>query len=96
MLDPGGHGVGTHPLREQHGIGVGAEELLGRRREVTSHPDDRQLRVGFDDGLCDPVHARLFHRRQDGVQAAVAVLDAAPVTLDPGVDQVEDLDLQVH
>src|SRR5215472_7304822 len=36
------------------------------------------------------------HLRQDGVKAAVPLLDAAPVALDPGVHQVEDLDLQAH
>ena len=40
------------------------------------------------------VHARLSFMlwRQDGVQAAVALLDAAPVALDPGVHQVEGLE----
>src|SRR5204862_6953995 len=41
VLDPGAHGVGTYPPREQRGIGVGAEQLRGRGREVTSYPDDR-------------------------------------------------------
>jgi len=36
------------------------------------------------------------HLRQDGVQAAVALLDPGPVALDPGVHQVEGLDLQAH
>jgi hypothetical protein len=36
------------------------------------------------------------HFRQDGVQAAVALLDAGPVALDPGVHQVEGPDLQAH
>src|SRR5215470_972754 len=36
------------------------------------------------------------HLRQDGVQAAVALLDAGPVALDPGVHQVEGLHLQAH
>src|SRR5690349_22475587 len=34
------------------------------------------------------------HFVQDGVQAAVALLDAGPVALDPGVHQVEGLDLR--
>src|ERR1700736_3591233 len=37
-----------------------------------------------------------LHLRQDGVEAAVALLDALPVALDPGVHQVEGLDLQAH
>src|SRR6202035_4712944 len=37
-----------------------------------------------------------LHLRQDGVEAAVALLDAGPVALDPGVHQVEGLDLQAH
>jgi hypothetical protein len=37
-----------------------------------------------------------LHLRQDGVQAAVTLLDAGPVALDPGVHQVEGLDLQAH
>ncbi|HXL20369.1 MAG TPA: hypothetical protein VN961_22855, partial [Streptosporangiaceae bacterium] len=37
-----------------------------------------------------------FHLRQDGVEAAVTLLDAVPVALDPGVHQVESLDLQAH
>jgi serine/threonine-protein kinase RsbW len=37
-----------------------------------------------------------LHLRQDGVKAAVALLDAAAVALDPGVHQVEGLDLQAH
>src|SRR2546423_235717 len=37
-----------------------------------------------------------FHLRQDGVQAAVALLDAGPVALDPGIHQVEGPDLQAH
>src|SRR5689334_7018191 len=36
------------------------------------------------------------HLRQDGVKAAVALLDAGPVALDPGVHQVEDPDLQAY
>ena len=42
---------------EQRGIGVGAEQLPGRGREVTRHPDDRECRVGFDGRLGDLVHA---------------------------------------
>src|SRR3984893_985603 len=34
------------------------------------------------------------HLRQDGVEAAVALVDASPVALDPGVHQVQGLDLQ--
>src|ERR1700754_1254091 len=37
-----------------------------------------------------------LHLRQEGVKAAVALLDAVPVALDPGVHQVEGLDLQAH
>jgi hypothetical protein len=37
-----------------------------------------------------------LHLRQDGVQAAVALFEAGPVALDPGVHQVESLDLQAH
>src|SRR5580693_9457535 len=37
-----------------------------------------------------------LHLRQDGVEAAVALLDALPVALDPGVHQVQCLDLQAH
>src|SRR6266404_7046405 len=37
-----------------------------------------------------------FHLRQDGVEAAVTLLDAVPVALDPGVHQVQGLDLQAH
>src|SRR5271166_616754 len=37
-----------------------------------------------------------LHLRQDGVEAAVALLDAVPVALDPGIHQVEGLDLQAH
>jgi hypothetical protein len=36
------------------------------------------------------------HLRQDGVQAAVTLLDAGPVALDPGVHQVEGLDIQAY
>jgi len=36
------------------------------------------------------------HLRQDSVQAAVALLGAAPVALDPGVHQVEGLDIQAY
>jgi len=34
------------------------------------------------------------HFRQDGVQAAVTLLDAGPVALDPGIHQVESLGLE--
>ena len=44
----------------------------------------------------DRVHVRLLHRIQDGVQAAVPLLDAASVALDPGVHQVEGRYLQVY
>src|ERR1700724_3153022 len=37
-----------------------------------------------------------LHLRQDGVEAAVALLDALPVALDPGVHQVQGLYLQAH
>src|SRR5258708_36629286 len=37
-----------------------------------------------------------FHLREDGVEAAVTLLDAVPVELDPGVHQVQGLDLQAH
>src|SRR5712691_2518273 len=37
-----------------------------------------------------------FHFRQDGVEAAVALLEAVPVALDPAVHQVQGLDLQAH
>jgi hypothetical protein len=33
---------------------------------------------------------------QNGVEAAVALLDASPVALDPGVHQVQGLDIQVY
>jgi hypothetical protein len=36
------------------------------------------------------------HVRQDGVQAAVTLLDAGAVALDPGVHQVEGLDVQAN
>jgi hypothetical protein len=36
------------------------------------------------------------HLVEDGVEAAVALLDAGSVALDPGVHQVEGLDLQAH
>jgi len=36
------------------------------------------------------------HFAEDGVQAAVALLDAGSVALDPGVHQVESLDFQVY
>jgi hypothetical protein len=35
-----------------------------------------------------------LHFGQDGVEAAVALLDAGSVALDPGVHQVEGLDFQ--
>src|SRR5215471_6430645 len=38
----------------------------------------------------------VVHSRQDGVEAAVSLLSPAPVTLDPVVQHVEDLRLQVH
>src|SRR5215467_15111684 len=38
----------------------------------------------------------VVHPRQDGVEAAVPLLSPAPVTLDPVVQHVEDLRLQVH
>src|SRR4051812_16800559 len=34
--------------------------------------------------------------RQDGVQAAVTLLETGPVALDPGVHKVEGLDLEAH
>src|SRR6516225_6851725 len=37
-----------------------------------------------------------LHLRQDGVEAAVALLDTGPVALDPRVHQVEGLDLQAY
>jgi hypothetical protein len=37
-----------------------------------------------------------FHLRQDGVEAAVALLDAVPVPLDPGVHQVQGPDIQAY
>src|SRR5579872_4604196 len=36
------------------------------------------------------------HRREDGVEPAVPLLSPAPVALDPGVHQVEDLGLQAY
>jgi len=36
------------------------------------------------------------HFRQDGVQAAVTLLDAGPVAFYPGVHQVEGLGLEAH
>src|ERR1700730_1019567 len=42
------------------------------------------------------LHLCQLHLGQDGVEAAVALLDAVPVALDPGVHQVEGLDLQAH
>ena len=36
------------------------------------------------------------HLVEDGVEAAVALLDAGSVALDPGVHQVEGLDFQVY
>src|SRR5882724_7505759 len=36
------------------------------------------------------------HIRQDGVQAAVTLLHAGAVALDPGVHQVEGLDVQAN
>src|SRR5262245_16106229 len=38
----------------------------------------------------------VFHLRQDGVEAAVPLLSPAPVALDPVVQHVEGLRLQVH
>jgi len=43
-----------------------------------------------------PFHLCQLHLGQDGVQAAVALLEAGQVALDPGVHQVEGLDLQAH
>jgi hypothetical protein len=36
------------------------------------------------------------HCFEDGVEAAVALLDAGSVALDPGVHQVEGLDLEAY
>src|SRR5262245_39290194 len=36
------------------------------------------------------------HCGQDGIEAAVPLLSPAPVALDPGVNHVDDLCLQVH
>src|SRR5579863_3965948 len=36
------------------------------------------------------------HRREDGVEPAVPPLSPAPVALDPGVHQIEDLSLQPY
>jgi hypothetical protein len=36
------------------------------------------------------------HFRQDGIQAAVTLLDAGPVAFYPGIHQVEGLGLEVH
>jgi len=37
-----------------------------------------------------------LHFVEHGVEATVALLDAGPVTLDPGVHQVESLDIQAY
>src|SRR6185312_7289425 len=42
------------------------------------------------------VHLYFRHLGQDGVEAAVALLDASPVALDPRVHQVQGLNLQPH
>src|SRR5690606_31695796 len=55
---PSGPALRAHPPGVELGIGVGAEQLVGRRVEVTAHPDDRQLRVGLDGRLGDLAHAR--------------------------------------
>src|SRR6266566_1865935 len=42
------------------------------------------------------LHLCQLHLGKDGVEAAVALLNAVPVAFDPGVHQVEGLDLQAH
>src|SRR5579859_7551268 len=51
VLDPGAGGVRADPPGEQRGVGVGAEQLRGRGRELAGDPDDGQLRVGLDGRL---------------------------------------------
>jgi len=59
VVDPGVHAVGTEPPGEQRRVGVGAEQLLRRCREVAGHADDRQLGVSLDGRLHDLRHAQL-------------------------------------
>src|SRR4051794_4688369 len=62
LLDARLQGARADPLREQLGIGVRPEQLLGRARELTGDADDRHVRVGLDLGFGDGAHAVLPFR----------------------------------
>src|SRR6266568_5748150 len=59
LLDACLQGARADPLREQLGIGVRPQQLLGRTRELAGHANDRHVRVSLDRGFGDGAHAAL-------------------------------------
>ena len=95
MLDPVVMASGS-PTGRTTRIGVGTRRLPGVAAK------SRVIRMtGSSWSASMTVSVILFifvssHLCQNGVEAAVTLLNAVPVALDPGVHQVQGLDLQAH